>query len=114
MSPCPNNYFLNGILKTEPQARRWWRTSLIPELKRQRQTDTSVSLRPVLSTKQVLGQSEKPCLKKTKQKTKQTSSLTKLKLNGAGEMAQQLQAFSALAEDSGLVLSTDKMAYDHP
>ena len=51
-------------------ARRWWRTPLIPALRRQRQADFWVSGQPGLQSEfqDSQGYTEKPCLKKTNKK----------------------------------------------
>jgi hypothetical protein len=56
--------------KTEHTSRAWWRTPLIPALRRQRQVDFWVRGQPGLQSELQDNQSykKKPCLEKNKQK----------------------------------------------
>jgi hypothetical protein len=72
MTPPPTHTHqsqYNQITKTK-SSRAWWRTPLVPALGRQRQADFWVRGQPGLQSEcqDSQGYTEKPCLKKTKQK----------------------------------------------
>jgi hypothetical protein len=62
-----------NTLEIFPESREWWRTPLIPALRRQRQTDFSVRGQPGLQSEfqDSQGLTEKPCLEKKKKKRKE-------------------------------------------
>jgi hypothetical protein len=75
------SYFLpgNGVIRMPVVSRAWWRTPLIPALGRQRQVNFWVRGQPGLQIEfqDSQGYTEKPCLKKQKNKTnKQTNKQT--------------------------------------
>jgi hypothetical protein len=95
--------------KIKQTSRVWWRTPLIPGLGRQRQADFRVQGYPGLQSEfqDSQGYTEKPCLKKTKNKTKQNKKPTpkskqSKKAPGWLEMRPRVEHLSSLPEASAV------------